>query len=329
MSNTAATLNTISRYLNFTLAVPIITFGIIGSILTIIIFIKRPVFWNNPTITYLLAGAIMTIIHLPTIYLAIILASGFETYIMMKNDISCKLFNYFLYVTTAAAISFPCWAAFDQYACTNRDANFRHRWSSMRFVRRAIFGTILFWLIFYLPVFILTNINASGCSIEILFVRQLNNYVFTPLVFTICPVILVTFFMRGILANLRLTAVVNRHTRLERQIRRMIIPQVVFLAISGFPFGLESFYLEYTANVPKSDVRAAAEGVVLQMFRLFYHVNFVCTFYIYFYMSNEVRQPIKQIVDRLISVNRVTPAQTTISARSAAAVNNHIALSTN
>ena len=313
MSNTAATLNTISRYLNFTLAVPIITFGIIGSILTIIIFIKRPVFWNNPTITYLLAGAIMTIIHLPTIYLAIILASGFETYIMMKNDISCKLFNYFLYVTTAAAISFPCWAAFDQYACTNRDANFRHRWSSMRFVRRAIFGTILFWLIFYLPLFILTNINAYGCSIEILFVRQLNNYVCTPLVFTILPVILVAFFMHEILKNLRSTIIANRHTHLERQIRRMMTPQVVFLAVSGFPFGLESFYLEYTADVPKSEIRSAIETLILQILRLFYHVNFVCTFYIYFYISNEVRRPIKEIVDRLIPINRVTPAHTTIS----------------
>ncbi len=47
-------------------------------------------------------------------------------------------------MTAVSAISFLCWAAFDQYVSTCREASFRNRWRSMREVKMAIIGTILF-----------------------------------------------------------------------------------------------------------------------------------------------------------------------------------------
>lgn len=57
-----------------------------------------------------------------------------------------------MYVTTVSALSFPYWAAFDQYAATSRNANFRNRWSSIRVVRLAIVSTVAFWAVTYIPV---------------------------------------------------------------------------------------------------------------------------------------------------------------------------------
>ena len=116
MSTIGETINTVSHWLNYLDAIPIITFGTIGAILTILVFTRQPTFRKNPTITYLLANAIMTAIHLPSIYLQSILVDGFSLGIFNTNDIACKEHNYLLYVTTVPTILFPCWAAFDQYA---------------------------------------------------------------------------------------------------------------------------------------------------------------------------------------------------------------------
>jgi len=94
MSSAAATINTISRWLNYLLAIPMITLGILGAILTIIIFVQQRPFRRNPTITYLLAGAIMTAIHLPSIYLQSILVDGFGLGVFNTNDIACRERNY-------------------------------------------------------------------------------------------------------------------------------------------------------------------------------------------------------------------------------------------
>jgi hypothetical protein len=295
ISSKSSLINTVSRWLNYLLSIPMIIFGIIGAILTILVFTKQPSFRRNPTITYLLAGAIMGAIHLPIIYLQSILVDGFCLGVFNTNDIVCREHNYLFYVTTVITISFPCWAAFDQYASTCREASFRNRWSSMRVVRLAIIGTVIFWTIFYLPMIFVSGIIDSICSFTNDSYRKFNNYFLTPLVYTIGPLTLIIFFTRETIRNLDSTTIVNRHNRLTRQIRRMLIPQLFVLGISGIPFGLQNIYFDLTSNVYKNDLRKSIEHLSVQIIRLFYHCNFVCTFYIYLYMSSEVRKVLRRL----------------------------------
>jgi len=271
-----------------------IILGIIGALLTILVFTRQPSFRRNPTITYLLAGAIMTAIHLPFIYLQSILVDGFGLGVFNTNNIACREHNYLLYVTTVPTILFPCWAAFDQYASTCREASFRNRWSSMRVVRLAIIGTIIFWAIVYIPMIFFSGIVHGVCSFTNDLYAKFNNYFLTPLVYTISPLSLIILFTRGTIQNLRATTLSNRRDHLTRQIRRMLIPQLIVLGISGIPFGLQNIYFDITINVHKSDLRKAIEHLFIQIIRLFYHCNFVCTFYIYLYMSSEVRKVLKR-----------------------------------
>jgi hypothetical protein len=258
------------------------------------VFTSQRSFRRNCTITYLLAGAIITAIHLPSIYFQNILIDGFGLGVFNTNDIACRERNYLFYVTTVSAISFPCWAAFDQYASTCREASFRHRWSSMRVVRLAIIGTIIFWIIVYIPMIFFSGIVDGVCSFTNDAYAKFNNFLLTPLVYTIGPLTLIILFTRGTIQNLRSTALANRRDHLTRQIRRMLIPQLIVLGISGIPFGLQNIYFDLTSNVYKNDLRKAIEHLFIQIIRLFYHCNFVCTFYIYLYMSSEVRKVLKR-----------------------------------
>ena len=295
MLSDASIVNSVSRWLNYLLAIPMIILGIVGAILTILVFTKQQSFRHNPTITYLLAGAIMTAIHLPSIYLQSILVDGFGLGVFNSNDIACREHNYFFYVTTVIAISFPCWAAFDQYASTSREASFRNRWNSMKVVRLVIMGTVSFWSIIYLPMIFLSGIENNLCVLTSVFYRKLNNYFFTPLVYAIVPLTLIIHFTQATIRNVQSLSLVDRRDRLTRQIRRMLIPQLILLGISGIPFGLQNIYFDLTSEMEKDDLRLAIEHLFVQIIRLFYHCNFVGTFYIYLYMSSEVRKVLRRL----------------------------------
>lgn len=303
MSETVQLLNALTRWANYLIAVPILIFGISGALLTVLVFTRHRTFRKTPAIAYLAAGATMTAIHLPSIYLIAVLVEGFGLRIFTSSDIACRMYNYFLYVTTVSAISYPCWAAFDQFAGTSRSAAFRHRWNSMRVTRIAIVGTFILWSLIYLPIFFVSSLTNNICRMTNASYTKFNNYVLTPLVFTVMPLVTILVFMRGTIQNLRNTSLPHRHDRFTRQIRRMLVPQLLILGVSGFPFGLESVYREATSQMPKDDLQLAIERLTFNCFRLFYHLNFVCTFYIYLYMSSEVRLAVKRLSD-ICSRNR-------------------------
>ena len=313
MSTAVVTINTVSRWLNYLLAIPMISLGIIGAIFTIIVFRGQQSFRRNPTITYLLAGAIITAIHLPSIYLQSILVDGFSLGVFNTNDVACRERNYLFYVTTVAAISFPCWAAFDQYAGTNREASFRRRWSSMRFARLAILGTVIFWAIIYLPLIFLSNSVNGVCVLRDGLFKIFHSYVLSPLVFIVGPVTLITMFTLGTIRNLRSTTLANRRDRLAKQVRRMLIPQLIALAVFGIPFGVENLYKDITNKVQKDALRSATEHLFDQITRLVYHVNFVCTFYMYLYMSRDVRKTLKRLMTKYFRTHLIAPAPTSSS----------------
>jgi len=77
----------------------------------------------------------------------------------------------------------------------------------------------------------------------------------------------------------------------------------IILAVCGIPFGIESVYIDITANVQKSDLEKAADHLITQIMRLFYHATFMSTFCIYLYMSNDVRNALM----KRFRNNRTTP----------------------
>ena len=307
MSSAVMTINSVSRWLNYLLAIPMITLGILGAILTVLVFIGQPSYRRNSTVTYLLAGAIITAIHLPSVYLQNILIDGFSLGLFNTNDIACRERNYLFYVTSVAAISFPCWAAFDQYASTSREASFRNRWNSMRVVRLVIVGTILFWGIIYFPmVFLSASVNGVCIIVDGVF-KIFHSYILTPIIFIFGPFTLITGFTLGTMRNLRSMIFTKRQNRLTKQVRRMLIPQLIVLAMCGIPFGIESVYKDATSKVLKDSLRKAIEQLFGQIIRLIYHITFVSTFYIYLYMSNDMRRMFIQFWKKKFQKNRITP----------------------
>jgi hypothetical protein len=312
MSN-AATIRVVTRWLNYVVAIPFIVLGIVGAILTVIIFTKQRLFWRNTSITYLLAGATVTGIHLPMIYSQSILVHGFGLGVFNTNYVACCEHNYLLYMTTVAAISFPCWASFDQYASTSRNPRFRKHWSSIRFVRLAIVGTVIFWSIAYLPIIFVSDIVDGFCVFQKGTYTQFNTYFLTPLVYSIGPLAIMILCTLGTIRNLRSVQGSNQKRNLGKKVRRMLIPQLIVLGISGIPFGFQGIYLDLSSGIIKDEFRLALEDFVGQVILLLFHCNYVCTFYIYLYMSKEVRRAFKNLIVKCCCINNVVSVSSTFN----------------
>ncbi|CAF1193039.1 unnamed protein product [Adineta steineri] len=301
-----ATVTFLTRLLNYVFAIPMLILGMIGSILIIMIFTQKRSFRQNTSMTYLLAGAIVTGIHLPTIYIQMILVYGFGVSLMNTDENACREHTYLRYVTTVAAISFPCWAIFDQYIITSRNAIIRHRWSSLRLVRMIIVGNIIFWILIYIPVIFNTGIINGVCNFKPGPYTTFNTYVFTPLVYGIGPAFIITYCTMGIVRNLRGNHTQDSDKKITNQVRAMLIPQLFILAISGIPFGFQGIYLDLTNGYVKDAFRVALENFFGQVILIFYHFNYVFTFYIYVYKSKEIRKILKSQFFKYTRLNQVS-----------------------
>lgn len=287
------TINLFTRLLNYVFAIPMLCMGMVGSILIVCVFIEKRQFRRNTSLMYLLAGAIVIGIHLPTIYIQMILVYGFNVSLMNTNESACREHTYLRYVTTVSAISFPCWAAFDQYVSTSRDVHVRNRWSSRRLVRMVIVCTVIFWSLFYIPIIFRTGIEQGVCNFTPGLYTKLNTYLFTPVVYGVGPVTVITLSTSGTVRHLRCKVIQKSRSRLTTQVRAMLMPQLFILAISGIPFGFQGIYLEITSSVKKDAFRLALENFIGQVILIFYHFNYVFIFYIYVYKSGEVRRALK------------------------------------
>ncbi|CAF3175711.1 unnamed protein product [Rotaria sp. Silwood2] len=309
MSDIAKNLFQSTRWLNIIIGIPLFTFGIIGNILTICIF-SRAKFRNTSSVRYLIASSVANLIQLAQTLLPRILSDGFGIALIKSNNDYCRTRNYIAAVATLCSLSFPCWASLNNFFGTSRNAVTRKYWTSKRFVHLSIFATILFWLIVQLPTLIFTRARGESCTST----SSISNYIYvygiTPIAYSILPMTTVIYFNIGIIRNLRQSRVigfVHINNHLARQVRRMLIPQLIILVLSGIPYSIQTIYSVATALQKKSYLQMAIESVILTIVRLLFYLNYVCSFYIYYIMSSEIRREFKKLISQQ---NTIVPERT-------------------
>jgi hypothetical protein len=177
----------------------------------------------------------------------------------------------------------------------------RSKWSSKRFAYRAIFFTIPFWFIIYFPNSIYTRALGSTCISNNIIAIYIYLFVITPIVYIILPIIFITYFNIGIVKNLRVASVVsvsNTNKRMAKQVRRMLMPQLIILILSGLPFAIQTIYNAATITIVKDADRIAIETLIGHITRLLFYLNYVSSFYINMLMSNEFRKIVRNLFRR-------------------------------
>ncbi|CAF4024055.1 unnamed protein product, partial [Rotaria sp. Silwood1] len=102
---------------------------------------------------------------------------------------------------------------------------------------------------------IFSKANGESCNTTSIINTYIYAYGVTPMAYTILPMGVVIYFNIGIVRNLRQSrfiGIVHINNRLVRQVRRMLIPQLIILILSGIPYSIQTIYSVATVLQKKS-----------------------------------------------------------------------------
>ncbi|CAF1510589.1 unnamed protein product, partial [Adineta steineri] len=177
-----------------------------------------------------------------------------------------------------------------------------NRWSSIRAAR---------WIIVYLPVIFVSGIIDGVCVLQNGTFTLFNTYFLTPFVYSVGTLIIMIVCTLDTLRNLRSIRSFSQQGYLTREVHRMLIPQLIVLGASEIPFGFQGIYLELTKEIHKDSFRLTLEYFFDQVILLLFHCNYVCTFYIYLYVSSVVRRTFKDLIFKCIRHNNIVTFRST------------------
>lgn len=300
-------LASVSNYVDIYMSSIFFVTGLINAVMILFIFTRHQ-FRQSSSSIYILTKAICDIILLNMITFSRLYAGATGTNATLTNVIWCKLrSSAFTFVT---CFSFGCvyLSGFDQWVCTSRDVR-KRQWHSKRVAYYAILTLFIFSLgLTGVPIFVMYLPRAAppACTFTTIVFAEYYNLFFSPMVFCILPIVVPVTFGLFTYRNIRLFT--NRTNRIERQLTRMILLQLVVVSIVSIPYAIFTFYNAATLHLPKDSLRLAQEYLYSTVTRNFFQVHYVDSFYIFYITSNEIRNILKRYFARIIRSTRVSPA---------------------
>ena len=242
MSNTIiSTLATVGQ--NLTLYLSLITFigGILGGILTIIVFASLQTFRQSSCAFYLTIISLVNIGQLFVSTTSRILATNLNIDWSLSSLFYCKFRLYFLQVCGLTSMTCCCLATIDQYFATCSRVQWQ-RWCNIKLAYRLVFITILFWILHHIPYLIFYNHilldNKIICKLTNLIFEQYTTYANLVILGRFIPISIT--FLFGYLAyrnvqqiSYRTVPIVRR--QLDQQLTSMVLVQVLVSVFTVLP----------------------------------------------------------------------------------------------
>jgi hypothetical protein len=148
------------------------------------------------------------------------------------------------------------------------------------------------------------------CSYTTLAYADYSSFFFAPIFFGILPIVIPAVF--GILTHRNLRLFLQRVSRIERQLTRMLLLQLIALTFASIPYAIYYFYAAATRRLTKSSLRLAQENLFMTIIRNFFYINHVYSFYIFIISSNEIRNILKRLILRFICQQSTATTTATI-----------------
>ena len=175
----SATLNTIQYRLYRYVLPPLLAFGTIGNLFSLVIFLQ-PRLRRNPCSIYLLAYTTASICWVDFVALTASLSIGFSIDLGTQSLAVCRIRTYIVYVTINLLPDLLILAAFDRTCVCSRRLSIR-QYSTLNVAAHSICGITLFWLLFNIPALVYTSVEQLPTGQPIctpLLSNSFNNFIF-------------------------------------------------------------------------------------------------------------------------------------------------------
>jgi len=269
----------------------IITVGIVGNLLNIVVFTRR-ILYHHACSRYFLALASNNLFYSSIILIYRLLASGYQIDLSNYSMAACKLVNYISTITSFLAPYFIVCASMDRYSISSINALIR-QFSSIRIARRMILLVITVFLLFFINILIIATIQPeAGFNCVV----QANNlysqiYIITQVfLFAVVPPSLMIFFGLMTIRNLHQTNVVPiavlRFNRTEHQLARMLFVQVTVHIFLTLPTSV-TYLISALPNTIRTTSTFSFASTICQ---LFFHCSYVTSFFLYLLSGHMYRK---------------------------------------
>ncbi|CAF4132982.1 unnamed protein product, partial [Adineta steineri] len=139
----------------------ILTTGLLGNILNIIVFLSLKTFRETSCAFYLTSASFANIIQLVATLFSRILITGYNIDLTQTSLFLCKLRPYVATIAPLMSISSMCFATIDQF--TSLSVRWRH--FNQRYIAAYLtIITLIFWCLVNIPVIIYNNITMASTN---------------------------------------------------------------------------------------------------------------------------------------------------------------------
>ena len=299
-SSSAAQIVSIATTFSSYSTITTLALGLIGNLLNILVLVSLKVVRKSSYAFHL------TIESLVNTFLLILLSViRLTSWLTVKVDPAnsflawCKLRTAIAQPLVLLSCSIVCFAAFDQYLCTQHQIRIK-RLSTHRLAQRMIAIFACAWPLHSILFAIFLHIRStSGCGVYNPMFNEYYNYFYYPVLSGALPMSISTAFSLLAFRNVRRLVrrqvpVVRRHV--DRQLTAMVLLRVVFFVLLLFPFTLYRVYSVRINPQRVSLIQAAIEQLILTIVFAMYNLNFAASFYIFFLSSMRFRRQVKAVL---------------------------------
>lgn len=258
----------------------IISMGLIGNILNIIIFTGLKLFRGHPCVFYIIIGSIF---DCGTLLLEFTSRIDINVYHYDLTNMSlfwCKMRAMLLQTCMMISLITVCFSSIDQYLSTNHHYNLR-KMSTLKLSHYLTLMNICFWILHSIPFGIFYKIDPLiGCTILNEDFKFYFSFGYLFILNGIFPLITSSIFSilsyYNVRRIIRLQIPIIRR-KIDRQLTAMVLARVLFLFIVSVPFGIFFIYTLNTSNDTNNSIRISIQQLVLNVTSTLFYFNYaVC-----------------------------------------------------
>ena len=276
----------IVRKINIFGGVSIFISGIIGNLLTILVFLSLRTFRESSCSFYL---SVMSLVNLGQLLTGLLSRTVFNISNIDWTQLSliyCKIRMYLLVVCTNISMFCMCLATIDQYLATCRRPHWQ-RWSDLKYARSFSFISITFSVLTAIPCLIYYIHHSSAVSgkiqcttIDMIFDR-LNIYFYRLIMSNILPLFITLIF--GLLTYRNVKQIAYRtvplvRRELDKQLTSMILVQDVFTFFILLPI-MSMGFISFNPDINRDPLVNAqfqlANVIAVMFYYLYFSVSFI------------------------------------------------------
>ncbi|CAF1376793.1 unnamed protein product [Adineta steineri] len=268
----------------------LITSGTVGNLLNIFVFIRIKVLRQMPNSVFLLTSFVASLVQLWTTRFSNLFLNLTGVDLLMQSRFDCEIRWLFGRMGSTITMACICLVSINRFLMTSNNVRYRQVFT----MRCACVTVIVMVLIFCIPfISDIVYYWAPSCTspgapywyrqYTIYFNQVFSNFVPGP--------VLVLF---GILTwrNLRGVRLIQRN-RLEEQVNRMILAELVMVCITAIPSIITVIYPMVTASMTKSQLRVAQDGLWLNILAIPGITTYCGSFYVFYAAFSAYRKNVR------------------------------------